>query len=116
MYGPKQNGAISIEQVIEIAHKNNLPVIVDAAALLPPIENLMKFTNLGADLVAFSGGKGLRGPQSTGILCGKKELIKARRLFKNIGLGYKQPLIIPKNPNLFINEENKCCLLKFSAQ
>jgi len=80
VYGPKQNGAISIEKVIEIAHKNNLPVIVDAAALLPPIENLMKFTNLGADLVAFSGGKGLRGPQSTGILCGKKELINAAYL------------------------------------
>ena len=80
VYGPKQNGAIDIETTIKIAHKNQLPVIVDAAALLPPVENLMKFSQLGADMVAFSGGKGLRGPQSTGILCGRKELINAAYL------------------------------------
>jgi|TARA_B110001454_G_scaffold22853_1_gene22442 uncharacterized pyridoxal phosphate-dependent enzyme len=80
VYGPKQAGAIEIEKVIEIAHNKNIPVIVDAAALLPPIENLQKFTKLGADMVAYSGGKGLRGPQSTGILCGRKNLIDAAYL------------------------------------
>ncbi len=80
VYGPKQNGSIEIEKVIEIAHNKNIPVIVDAAALLPPVENLQKFIKLGADMVAYSGGKGLRGPQSTGILCGRKNLIDAAYL------------------------------------
>ena len=61
--------------VIKVAKKYDLPIIVDAAGELPPKENLRKFIEMGADLVAFSGGKGLRGPQSTGILCGKKHLI-----------------------------------------
>lgn len=66
---------IEMEEVIKIAHSSQVPVIVDAAAELPPLENLTKFTDMGADLVAFSGGKGIRGPQSTGILVGKKSLI-----------------------------------------
>ena len=64
-----------LEDVINVAKKNNLPIIVDAAGELPPKENLRRFIDMGADLVAFSGGKSLRGPQSTGILCGKKHLI-----------------------------------------
>jgi len=66
---------IKMEEVIKIAHSSQVPVIVDAAAELPPLENLTKFTDMGADLVAFSGGKGIRGPQSTGILVGKKSLV-----------------------------------------
>lgn len=58
-----------------IAHRHGKPVIVDAAAELPPMTNLRAFIDSGADLVAFSGGKHLRGPQSTGILCGKRDLI-----------------------------------------
>jgi L-seryl-tRNA(Ser) seleniumtransferase len=52
-----------------------MPLIVDAAAQLPPASNLRRFIAAGADLVAFSGGKGLRGPQSTGILAGRRDLI-----------------------------------------
>jgi D-glucosaminate-6-phosphate ammonia-lyase len=63
--------------VTEAAHKHGLPVIVDAAAQLPPEENLRRFTADGADLVAFSGGKALRGPQASGFLCGRKELIQS---------------------------------------
>lgn len=59
------------------AHSRGLPVIVDAAAMLPPVENLRRYTADGADLVAFSGGKAIRGPQSTGILAGRKDLIEA---------------------------------------
>ena len=51
--------------------------LVDAAAELPPRENLSKFIELGADGVAFSGGKGILGPQSTGVLCGRSDLIQA---------------------------------------
>jgi L-seryl-tRNA(Ser) seleniumtransferase len=52
-------------------------VILDAAAELPPVENLTRFISMGADMVAFSGGKGVRGPQSTGILAGRRDLIES---------------------------------------
>jgi len=73
-------GILPLEQVIAIAHKRNVPVIVDAASMLPPRENLKKFIRLGADLVSFSGGKGIRGPQSTGMLLGRRDLIRAASL------------------------------------
>jgi len=70
-------GTLTLEQVVAIAHKRSVPVIVDAASMLPPRENLLKFLRQGADLVSYSGGKGIRGPQSTGILAGRRDLIKA---------------------------------------
>src|SRR5438874_577968 len=69
-----------LEDVLAIAHKRGVPVIVDAASMLPPRENLTKFVRLGADLVSFSGGKGIRGPQSTGILAGRRDLVRAAAL------------------------------------
>ena len=71
---------VSLEEMIAIAHEADLPVILDAAAELPPVENLSKFVGMGADLVAFSGGKNLRGPQCAGLLLGKKELIDAVKM------------------------------------
>jgi hypothetical protein len=71
---------LPLTTVAEIAHRRNVPVIVDAAAELPPRENLRNFISQGADLVAFSGGKHIQGPQSTGILCGKKNLILSASL------------------------------------
>src|SRR5438477_9198841 len=68
---------VELDQMIEIAHKAGLPVILDAAAEVPPPENLSKFVKMGTDLVAFSGGKNLRGPQCSGILMGRKDLIEA---------------------------------------
>lgn len=76
-------GALPLEQVIEIAQKYDVPVIVDAAAQLPPLDNLWRYTEMGADAAIFSGGKTLRGPQSTGLILGKKELIEACRLNSN---------------------------------
>jgi L-seryl-tRNA(Ser) seleniumtransferase len=73
-------GILSLSQVIEISHRRGMPVIVDAASMLPPRENLTKFLRLGADLVSFSGGKGIRGPQSTGILAGRRDLVRAAAL------------------------------------
>ncbi len=73
-------GTLSLEQTIAIAHRRGVPVIVDAASMLPPRENLTKFLRLGADLVSFSGGKGIRGPQSTGILAGRRDLVRAAAL------------------------------------
>ncbi len=63
-----------------IAKKHNVPTLIDAAADVPPAENLWKYTKMGFDLVGFSGGKGLRGPQSAGLLLGRKDLIEAARL------------------------------------
>jgi len=73
-------GALSLAQTCEIAHEAGVPVLVDAAAMLPPTTSLTKFIADGADLVTFSGGKGLMGPQSSGILAGRSDLIKAARL------------------------------------
>jgi L-seryl-tRNA(Ser) seleniumtransferase len=73
-------GVLSLEQVVAVAHRRGVPVIVDAASMLPPRENLTRFLRLGADLVSFSGGKGIRGPQSTGILAGRRDLIRAAAL------------------------------------
>lgn len=70
-----ERASMPLETVIELAHRYNTPVIVDAAAQLPPKENLWKFTKMGADLVIFSGGKTLCGPQDSGLILGKKELI-----------------------------------------
>lgn len=68
-------GDLPLENVIRIAHSHNIPVIVDAAAQLPPLDNLWKFTQMGADAVLFSGGKDIRGPQSSGLMVGKKAFI-----------------------------------------
>lgn len=69
-----------LEQFVAIAHGRGKPVIVDAAAELPPTKNLRTYIAAGADLVAFSGGKHIRGPQSTGILCGRYDLIASAAL------------------------------------
>ena len=66
-----------LAQVCDIAHAHEVPVIVDAASMLPPRANLSRYLRDGADMVVFSGGKGVRGPQGTGILCGREDLIAA---------------------------------------
>ena len=71
--------ALPLARVCAIAHRHNVPVIVDAASMLPPRANLRRYLNDGADLVIYSGGKGVRGPQGTGILCGRADLIDAAR-------------------------------------
>lgn len=70
-------GVASLKEVCEIGHRHGLDVIVDAAAALPPVTNLGKFIDLGADAVIFSGGKAIRGPQSTGIVAGRADLIES---------------------------------------
>ncbi len=69
---------LTLETIIEIAHERNVPVIVDAAAQLPPSSNLWRYTKeMGADAAIFSGGKSIGGPQNTGIILGKEEIIEA---------------------------------------
>jgi D-glucosaminate-6-phosphate ammonia-lyase len=66
-----------IAELAALAHRHGLPLIVDAACALPPMENLTSFSRRGADLVAYSGGKHLGGPQASGILCGREDLIRS---------------------------------------
>lgn len=78
--GPFIKPGLGLEKTIEIAHAHGLPVIVDAAAEIPPRSNLSKFISMGVDMVAFSGGKGLGGPQSAGLLAGRRDLMEAAYL------------------------------------
>jgi L-seryl-tRNA(Ser) seleniumtransferase len=73
-------GQIRDEEFVQLGRKHSIPTLNDAAADVPPVENLWKYTAMGFDLVAFSGGKGIRGPQSAGLLLGRKTLIAAARM------------------------------------
>ena len=73
------SGRISREDWVRVAHQHGVPCFNDAAADIPPILNLWNYTQMGFDLVTFSGGKGLRGPQCTGLLLGRKDLIEAAK-------------------------------------
>jgi L-seryl-tRNA(Ser) seleniumtransferase len=76
-FNAAEHGEISREDWIRVAHEHNVPCFNDAAADVPPISNLWKYTQMGFDLVTFSGGKGIRGPQNAGLLLGRKALIAA---------------------------------------
>src|SRR4029079_19127671 len=71
-------GALALEEVVDVAHERGVKVLVDAAPQIPPIANLWRFTReLGVDAAIFSGGKGLRGPQSSGLVLGRRDLVAA---------------------------------------
>jgi len=72
--GEAGKAQIGREEWLRVAHDHGIPCHLDAAADMPPISNLWKYTGMGFDLVAFSGGKGMRGPQNAGLLLGKKHL------------------------------------------
>lgn len=87
-------GPIKAEEFVALGKKHRIPTFNDAAADVPPSENLSKFTSMGFDLVTFSGGKGIRGPQSAGLLLGRRDLIEVARLncspnSDSIGRGFK---------------------------
>jgi uncharacterized pyridoxal phosphate-dependent enzyme len=92
-FNASERGQISREDWIRVAHSHGIPCFNDAAADVPPISNLWKYTQMGFDLVTFSGGKGMRGPQNAGLLLGKKELIEAaaknNNPFDGVGRGMK---------------------------
>lgn len=76
----KSELGVALPDLADLAHSHGLPVLADCASMLPPRENLTKYTAQGADLVSFSGGKAVRGPQSTGFLIGKPEWVEYARL------------------------------------
>ncbi len=87
-------GKIMHEEWVALGKKHNIPTSIDIAADVPPVENLWKFNDMGFSFVVISGGKAMRGPQSAGLLMGKKDIISAARLHMpprgfNIGRGMK---------------------------
>ncbi|HEY3937808.1 MAG TPA: aminotransferase class V-fold PLP-dependent enzyme [Bryobacteraceae bacterium] len=76
-FNAAEQGEISREDWIRVAHQHGVPCFNDAAADVPPVSNLWNYTKMGFDLVTFSGGKGMRGPQNAGLLLGRKDLIAA---------------------------------------
>lgn len=79
-YNAAGSSSVSHEEFIALCKKHNIPSFIDAAADVPPVENLFKYQKMGFDLVTFSGGKMIRGPQSAGLLFGRKDLIEAAKL------------------------------------
>jgi D-glucosaminate-6-phosphate ammonia-lyase len=79
-YTIEEGNCPPLEEVTRMAMKYKIPVLVDAAPKVPPPENLYRFVDMGADLVCFSGGKGICGPQASGILCGRRDLVASAAL------------------------------------
>lgn len=79
-FNAAQSSSITHEEFVAVAKRHNIPTFIDAAADVPPVENLFRFQKIGFDLVTFSGGKMIRGPQSAGLLFGRKDLIEAAKL------------------------------------
>ena len=87
---------LPLEQVIEIANKHDVPVIVDAAAEFPPFSVLRRYADMGAAITVFSGGKALRGPQSSGLILGRKDLIESCALNANPNQGVGRAMKVGK--------------------
>jgi len=89
----RESSGVSLEETVKIGKKHNIPVLVDAAGSVLPRSNLKKFAGSGADLIAVSGGKQIKGPNDTGILYGRKDLIEMAKLqaspFNGLGRGMK---------------------------
>jgi uncharacterized pyridoxal phosphate-dependent enzyme len=76
------DGQIKVEEWVKLAHENQIPAFLDAAADTPPVSHLWDYANMGYDLICFSGGKAIRGPQCAGMLIGKEDLV-ANALLNN---------------------------------
>lgn len=79
-FNAADKSSVTHEQFISMCKSHKVPCFIDAAADVPPVENLYRFQKLGYDLITFSGGKMIRGPQSAGLLFGRKDLIEAAKL------------------------------------
>lgn len=89
-------GDLPLDRVIALCRARDVPVIVDAAAQLPPVENLWRFTQLGAACAIFSGGKDLRGPQASGLVVGQRWMVAAMRKLSSPNHGIGRPMKVGK--------------------
>jgi len=87
---------IGREEWLRVAHEYRISCLLDAAADMPPISNLWKYTGMGFDLVTFSGGKGMRGPQNAGLLLGRKSLTDLAHENNNPGDGIGRGMKVAK--------------------
>lgn len=111
--------AIPLPKVAEIAHARGIPVFVDAASELPPMSNLHRYLKEGADLVIFSGGKGLRGPQASGLVIGRPDLVEACRLNdcpnpgigRSMKMGKEEIVGLVKAVEIYMNRDHEADML-----
>jgi L-seryl-tRNA(Ser) seleniumtransferase len=94
--GVAGSAQIGREEWLRVAHEYKIPCLLDAAADMPPISNLWKYTGMGFDLVTFSGGKGMRGPQNAGLLLGRKSLTDLAHENNNPGDGIGRGMKVAK--------------------
>jgi uncharacterized pyridoxal phosphate-dependent enzyme len=115
-------GALPLPAVVEIAHERGVPVLVDAAAQLPPPENLWRFTaELGADLAIFSGGKDLAGPQASGLILGRAELVAAclahaspnQRMGRSMKVGKEEMVGLLAAVELYLGQDHGARIARF---
>lgn len=116
------HGALPLPEVVAIAHARGVPVVVDAAAQLPPPENLWRFTaELGADLAIFSGGKDLAGPQASGLILGRAELVAAclahaspnQRMGRPMKVGKEEMLGLLAAVELYLSQDHAARVARF---
>jgi L-seryl-tRNA(Ser) seleniumtransferase len=109
------NGKIPLDRVVNISRQRDIPVLVDAAGSVPPVENFWRFTrDYGADAVIVSGGKGLRGPQSTGLVLGTRRMIEGcthhgvpnSRIGRGMKVGKEEIVGIYTAVKLFMNDDH----------
>ena len=111
-----------LSKAAEIAHSHGLPLLVDAAAMLPPAENLRRFIEHGADMVSYSGGKAIKGPQATGILCGRTDLIRAAAANASPHHGIGRPMKVAREEivglitalDLYVRRDHEADMLRWS--
>src|SRR5450631_531578 len=118
-------GQIKVDEWVKIAHEHNLPAFIDAAADTPPVSHLWDYANMGYDLIAFSGGKAIRGPQCAGLLIGKKDLV-ANALLNNsphedtIGrsqkVGKEEIIGMVKALELYLKEDHEALTKEWQAR
>lgn len=118
-------GQIHVDEFVQIARQHNIPCFNDAAADTPPVSRLWKYTQMGYDLVTFSGGKDIRGPQAAGLLMGKEDLIRFAALNMSpnedtIGraskVGKEEICGMLKALELFVNSDQDAILNQYRAQ
>jgi L-seryl-tRNA(Ser) seleniumtransferase len=113
-----------LAEVVEIAHAGEVPVIVDAAAEVPPLRNLKGLSDTGADVVVFSGGKGLRGPQTTGLVLARPEIVEACALNASPNHSVGRPMKVGKEEiaglvravELYVSQDHDAVYEQWRAQ